>query len=120
MRDLWTALARNAKAAKWRVRFPTLSVAYRQFAAERSDEGRKRLIFELARQEGSSYQLDQLKDVIDELRAWQCFVLFMTEGLFGQVFTREQVAELAGRPVAEVHDVCGSVKFIRVRSHLTG
>lgn len=100
--------------------FPTLSVAYRQFAAERSDEGRKRLIFELARQEGSSYQLDQLKDVIDELRAWQCFVLFMTEGLFGQVFTREQVAELTGRPVAEVHDVCGSVKFIRVRSHLIG
>lgn len=114
MRNLSAAQAQDVDAAN----YPQLGAMYLRFAAETNDDARKALLFDMVKQEGLSYRLEQLEDMIDELRAWQCLVLFLTEGLFGQDFTREQVTELTGADVDVVHATCGSVKFIRARSRL--
>ena len=84
-----------------------------KFKTRVSEHELKAAVCELANEQGCAYELDRLKDELVSLTAWQHLLLFMSKGLFGQEFTRAQIAELTGAPLNNVHATCGSVKFIR-------
>lgn len=113
MASLLLALQRSIKNAKWRLFYTNLSKMYVKFQAQRDEVELKKLVCQFASEQGYGYQLDLLKDELVSLTAWQHLLLFMHSGLFGQKFTREQIAELTGAPLSNIHATCGSVKFIR-------
>ena len=90
-----------------------LSEILAKFKACASERELKSITCELASEQGHAYELDQLKDELGSMTAWQQLLLFMSQGLFGRRFTREEMAELTGSPIGNIHATCGSARLIR-------
>lgn len=113
MASLLVVAQRSIIKAKWRLFYADLSKMYAKFKAGHSENELKELVCQLATDQGYGYQLDLLKDELSSLTAWQHLLLFMSKGLFGREFSREEIASLTGARLSDIHATCGSVKLIR-------